>query len=349
MSRFREAPNDVIVKEVRGSLSRKGWQVDEKALGEGAFSRVLKIGSKHDSSDTTFFAAKIILKDERVPGSAITMAEHEVAIMNKFGKHKGLVNLIESYGKNDLYPESPRILVMDLLAGGELFDDIVKRQKYTERDAKNCSKQMLEALKYLHGKGIIHRDLKPENIFLYDKEIVKIGDFGLAVEVDERGIATGYAGTPEYAPPQVSNNTNSVYTNKFDIWSMGIIIYILLAGRHPLQPHERKHPEKHIHWEKSIWSNKSDAKNLILSLLKPKESERLDIDQTIASSWFNNVCNLNNLDTSEADENHLQQTVQHMKVWRAKIYAEEIYHIAHMMSSLHMKSSRVLVDHQNTE
>ena len=252
---------------------------------------VLKIAYNEAS-----YAAKVVLKDTSVPGTNKTMAEHEISIMRKFDSHKGLVNLKEFYDNNMLYPGSPKILVLDLLVGGELFDNIVKRQKYTEKDAKNCSVQMLEAVQFLHSKKIIHRDLKPENVFMYNEEIVKIGDFGLAVIENEKGYAKGFAGTPEYAPPECVNRA-STYTNKFDIWSMGVIIYILLTGHPPFTVNNRYYPEK-VYWAPKTWFNNpekhrtfANAQNLIRNMVTLKE-DRFSADECLEHEWLQGVNNI---------------------------------------------------------
>lgn len=121
------------------------------------------------------------------------------------------------------------------MTGGELFEDIVAREFYSEADASHCIQQILESVNHCHTNGIVHRDLKPENLLLASKAkgaAVKLADFGLAIEVQLEQLAWfGFAGTPGYLSPEVLKK--EPYGKPVDIWACGVILYILLVGYPP--------------------------------------------------------------------------------------------------------------------
>lgn len=121
------------------------------------------------------------------------------------------------------------------VTGGELFEDIVAREFYSEADASHCIQQILESVNHCHSNGVVHRDLKPENLLLASKAkgaAVKLADFGLAIEVQgEQQAWFGFAGTPGYLSPEVLKK--EPYGKAVDIWACGVILYILLVGYPP--------------------------------------------------------------------------------------------------------------------
>lgn len=121
------------------------------------------------------------------------------------------------------------------VTGGELFEDIVAREFYSEADASHCIQQILESVNHCHQNGIVHRDLKPENLLLASKAkgaAVKLADFGLAIEVQgDQQAWFGFAGTPGYLSPEVLKK--EPYGKAVDIWACGVILYILLVGYPP--------------------------------------------------------------------------------------------------------------------
>jgi calcium/calmodulin-dependent protein kinase I len=122
---------------------------------------------------------------------------------------------------------------MEYLGGGELFDRIVEKESYSEKEASDTIKPVVDAIRYCHGLGIIHRDLKPENL-LYESEdtnsAIKVTDFGLARFVHNE-LATTACGTPNYVAPEIV--AGSGYGKEVDYWSIGVIIYIMLSGFPP--------------------------------------------------------------------------------------------------------------------
>ena len=124
---------------------------------------------------------------------------------------------------DSIQEEGFHYLIFDLVTGGELFEDIVAREYYSESDASQCIQQILESVQHCHQNNIVHRDLKPENLLLASKQkgaAVKLADFGLAIEVDgERHAWYGFAGTPGYLSPEVLKK--DPYGKPVDIWACG--------------------------------------------------------------------------------------------------------------------------------
>merc|ERR1719181_726958 len=185
------------------------------------------------------------------------------------------------------------ILVMELVTGGELFDRIVARGNYTEKDAASLMATLCDALAYLHEQAIVHRDLKPENL-LYsspdDDAIIKVADFGLARMVSGKDMMKTACGTPGYVAPEVLKN-QGYDSGAVDIWSVGVILYILLCGFPPF--YEEELPalfDQILHARYDFptpwWDNISkEAKDLVTKLLELDPKTRLTATQVKAHVW----------------------------------------------------------------
>jgi len=149
--------------------------------------------------------------------------------------HPNVVRLFEIFDDGEIL-----YLVMELMSGGELFDRIVEKESYTEKEAAETIRPIVDAIRYCHEQGIIHRDLKPENL-LYEssdeKAIIKISDFGLARFVQGE-LATTACGTPGYVAPEIVAGQG--YGKEVDYWSIGIILYIMLCGFPPFYEENNK-------------------------------------------------------------------------------------------------------------
>lgn len=166
-------------------------------------------------------------------------------------------------------------LVMEIMTGGELFDRIVEKEAYTEAEAVETIRPIIDAMQYCHEMGIIHWDLKPENLLYETKDdgsIVKIGDFGLAWFVAPGTFATTACGTPGYVAPEIIKGEK--YGKEVDYWSIGIIIYILLCGFPPFYDDDNAAMFEAIKageftFPSPYWDNISEeAKNCIKGLLQ---------------------------------------------------------------------------------
>merc|ERR1719487_1507833 len=185
------------------------------------------------------------------------------------------------------------MLVMELVTGGELFDRIVAKGSYTEKDAAGVIMQLCDALKYMHEKKIVHRDLKPENI-LYsttdEDSPIKVADFGLARVISNKEMMKTACGTPGYVAPEVLKN-KGYDSGAVDMWSTGVILYILLCGFPPF--YEEELPalfEQILHarydFPSPWWDNISkDAKDLVTKLLELDPTTRLTAAQVMAHVW----------------------------------------------------------------
>jgi calcium/calmodulin-dependent protein kinase I len=146
----------------------------------------------------------------------------EVEILSQLD-HPNAIKLIEVYDE-----ENYMFLVMELLAGGELFDRIVEKESYNEKEASDTIRPVVDAIRYCHSIGLIHRDLKPENLLYTTNEEgapLKITDFGVARYMQQQELATTACGTPQYLAPEVIDGKG--YGKEVDYWSIGVIIYIM--------------------------------------------------------------------------------------------------------------------------
>ena len=217
----------------------KVYKYDKKKdlLGSGNFAEVFKgtlltagrTCGPDQSKVPECVALKVIDKSKVEDMNDI---EREIEIMELI-QHKNVIRLFEVF-------QEPKTvtLVMELVLGGELFDRIVEKGNYSEKDAAGCIFQVCEALSVLHKNGIVHRDLKPENILYADKkgdnmDVIKIADFGLARSLAAKGEMMKTAcGTPGYVAPEILANKGYDKT-AVDMWSVGVILYILLCGFPP--------------------------------------------------------------------------------------------------------------------
>ncbi|KAJ3413157.1 hypothetical protein HDV05_008360 [Chytridiales sp. JEL 0842] len=239
-------------------------------LGSGAFSEVKRATERATGNK---YAIKII--DKAKCKGKESMIETEVNILVKV-RHENIIQLYEMFEiDNKIY------LVMELVTGGELFDDIVSRGKYTEVDAAKIVHKMLLAIDYLHSLGIAHRDLKPENLLLSHKGAdakIMISDFGLSKIFDEDEVMKTACGTPGYVAPEVLRKKG--YGREVDLWSLGVITYILLCGYPPFYDQNNVALFKQImsgkyEFDRPWWDNISEkAKDFIRHLLVLDPAQR---------------------------------------------------------------------------
>ena len=199
-------------------------------------------------------------------------------------------NAIKTY---EFFEDEEHIyIVMEYCQGGELFDKITKLSHFDELEAANIMKQLFSVVSYLHSKRIVHRDLKPENIMLEErgKEIyIKLVDFGSAVFLDENGRTSGMHGTSFYMAPEVLNGGE--YGEKCDMWSCGVILYILLSGKPPF--HGQNDEDVYDKVKNGLYSTdvaemscvSAEAKDLIHKVLTPEDS-RLVVSQALEHPWL---------------------------------------------------------------
>lgn len=235
---------------------------DIKALiGRGSFSRVVRVEHKLTRQP---YAIKMI---DRIQGKEVF--ESELVVLRRV-RHEYIIQLIEVFeSKDKVY------MVMELATGGELFDRIISKGSFTERDATRVLQMVLDGLKYLHGLGITHRDLKPENLLYYhpghDSKIL-ITDFGLSA-VRRTGEGTGHhmkttCGTPEYIAPEIL--ARQPYNSQVDCWAVGVITYILLSGTMPFDDENRTRLYRLILKAKFNYNGEVIFLSSMVRLLSPK-------------------------------------------------------------------------------
>eukprot|EP01092_Planopodium_desertum_P007503 TRINITY_DN3080_c0_g3_i6.p1 TRINITY_DN3080_c0_g3~~TRINITY_DN3080_c0_g3_i6.p1 ORF type:complete len:333 (+),score=40.68 TRINITY_DN3080_c0_g3_i6:117-1001(+) len=256
-----------------------------KELGKGAFAVVHECTEKKDGLK---YAVKVIEK-KQLGDDAKRSLNNEIAIMGKV-HHPNTINLHALY-------ETPThvYLVMELVTGGELFDKIVEKGSYTEKDAATLVRKIVSAVKYLHSLGIVHRDLKPENLLVKsakDHTEVKIADFGLSKLISAEVMMQTACGTPGYVAPEVLQALPTGYTPQVDMWSVGVISYILLCGFPPFYGESVPELFEQIlaakfDYPDEYWENVSDdAKDFINKLLVVDPEERMTAEVALKHKWL---------------------------------------------------------------
>ncbi|XP_051748433.1 calcium/calmodulin-dependent protein kinase type 1D [Ctenopharyngodon idella] len=254
----------------------------KEVLGTGAFSEVVLA---EERSTGKMFAVKCIPK-KALKGKESSI-ENEIAVLRKI-KHENIVALEDIYeSSNHLY------LIMQLVSGGELFDRIVEKGFYTEKDASTLIRQVLDAVNYLHTMGIVHRDLKPENLLYFnpqDGSKIMISDFGLSKMEGTGDVMSTACGTPGYVAPEVL--AQKPYSKAVDCWSIGVIAYILLCGYPPFYDENDSKLFEQIlkadyEFDAPYWDDISDsAKDFISCLMEKDPSKRYTCDQALRHPWI---------------------------------------------------------------
>lgn len=299
-----------------------------KELGGGMQARVWKC--IRESQPGREFAVKVIEQKKTLMESdqdlQVQYLLREAEILKKLS-HPKIVNLEEcSADQNMVY------VIMEYMPNGDLFDKIAQKKGFKEREARYIFQQLLEALEYMHEKSVLHRDLKPENILIkqevslvegtesfsyYD---VKIADFGLSKAVTEHSVAKTYVGTPYYWAPEVLNTADGcgkksegsgsgdksmqkkedsevyVYDNRVDLWSLGVVLYVMLCGHHPFNK-KREMPltdqirrgmsVELLHQDRKARDLSRNAQDLILRLLQCEPEKRITLTQCRKHPWCN--------------------------------------------------------------
>ncbi|KAK7895968.1 hypothetical protein WMY93_021293 [Mugilogobius chulae] len=254
----------------------------KEVLGTGAFSEVVLAQEKLTGR---MFAVKCIPK-KALKGKESSI-ENEIAVLRKI-KHENIVALEDIYESPDhLY------LIMQLVSGGELFDRIVEKGFYTEKDASTLIRQVLDAVNYLHRMGIVHRDLKPENLLYFnpqDESKIMISDFGLSKMEGSGDVMSTACGTPGYVAPEVL--AQKPYSKAVDCWSIGVIAYILLCGYPPFYDENDSKLFEQIlkadyEFDAPYWDDISDsAKDFIGRLMEKDPSKRYTCEQALRHPWI---------------------------------------------------------------
>ncbi|XP_048812134.1 death-associated protein kinase 2 isoform X3 [Lagopus muta] len=263
------------------------YEIGEE-LGSGQFAIVKKC---REISTGLEYAAKFIKKRQSRAsrrGVRREEIEREVDILQQT-LHANIIKLHDIYeNKTDV------VLILELVSGGELFDFLAQKESLSEEEATRFIKQILDGVNYLHSKKIAHFDLKPENIMLLDKNIpiphIKLIDFGLAHKIEDGVEFKNIFGTPEFVAPEIVNYEPLGLAA--DMWSIGVITYILLSGASPFLGETKQETLANItavnyEFDEEFFSNTSDlAKDFIRKLLVKDTRKRLTIQEALSHPWI---------------------------------------------------------------
>uniref|UniRef100_A0A8C1TZP2 calcium/calmodulin-dependent protein kinase n=1 Tax=Cyprinus carpio TaxID=7962 RepID=A0A8C1TZP2_CYPCA len=298
----------------------------------GAFSVVRRCVKKSTGQE---YAAKII-NTKKLSARDHQKLEREARICRLL-KHPNIVRLHDSISEEGFH-----YLVFDLVTGGELFEDIVAREFYSEADASHCINQILESVSHIHQHDIVHRDLKPENLLLASKmkgAAVKLADFGLAIEVQgDQQAWFGFAGTPGYLSPEVLRK--DPYGKPVDIWACGVILYILLVGYPPFWDEDQHKLYQQIKagaydFPSPEWDTvTAEAKNLINQMLTINPAKRITADQALKHPW---VCQRSTV----ASMIHRQETVECLRKFNAPFLS---FFVCFCFLSSHLSACKSLLN-----
>jgi calcium-dependent protein kinase len=258
-----------------------------RQLGKGGYGKVYEVKNKKSGDIRACkHLSKLSLKN-------LEKFEREINILINTD-HPNIIKIFEVYeSQRSLY------IVMEECKGGEIFDRIIEhiesKKMYSEKDAADMFGQVMSAIAYCHNNGICHRDLKPENLLYLNKgpeknNPIKVIDFGLSQFISDQKLTTK-VGTAYYVSPEILKGD---YTEKCDIWSAGVILYIFLSGDPPFNgPNDnaiyQKIAQMKFAFPEKKWKNISnDAKDLIMHMISP-EKERYTAKQVLEHPWFKNA------------------------------------------------------------
>ncbi|GMI44563.1 hypothetical protein TrCOL_g2357 [Triparma columacea] len=297
------APEKLVPDSKTGFLDDYTFGSD---LGSGSFSVVKQAIYKKTGEA---FAVKCI-KRSSLPPDEVDALRDEVSILGEV-KHRNIIHMHAFYEEPEHY-----YLVMEIMDGGELFDRIVQKSFYNEKEARNLVKILLEAINYMHERNIVHRDLKPENLLLAsmtNDSDIRLADFGFAKRVSTP--LSTQCGTPGYVAPEILKGDK--YGLSVDMWSIGVITYILLGGYPPFHDDNqavlyRKIKEGNFDFHPEYWDPVSEeAKNLIKSMLTVSIEDRMTAKDALNDPWIN-------MSDSKLEAHDLNGTLDEIKKFNAR-------------------------------
>ncbi|EME30207.1 Calcium/calmodulin-dependent protein kinase type 1 [Galdieria sulphuraria] len=310
---------------------KQRWEILKK-LGEGGFSKVT-IGKRKSEEDSVYsgFGPTNASRDETISEVAIKCISKE-DMRNGSESEELVAREIQTFVTvGNGYPYVAQLyevcedekfvyLIMELLSGGELFDQIVQRGHFSEKDASAIASCMISSVAHCHSKHVVHRDLKPENFVFeshaYDAKL-KLIDFGLAaIMASPASTFRTICGSPSYVAPEILYQ--KPYTYKVDIWSLGVIIYILLAGYAPFEAKDEKELFRRIKHDPVRMEGKewdaisSDAKHFVASLLEKDPRKRPSCEECLQHPWIEKGQHI------LEEQHHLEHTVKNLRQFKAR-------------------------------
>ena len=272
--------NDVIISD--SGFDPETVYQNVKLIGEGSFGEVWQVRHKTLGKD---LAMKVI---EKTPYCNVNEIKNEIEILKQLD-HPNILKILDFHISSDKF-----YIVTDFCKEGELFQEIKRRERFDEMETAFVIYQLLSAIRYCHKMRIIHRDIKPENIMIIRRELgkylnVKLIDFGTAKFFDEGNIQRGLVGSSYYIAPEVLNRK---YDEKCDVWSIGVIMYIMLTGNPPFFGSDDESILLHVKVGKYDTTSdeyqelSKEAKNLIKELLKFLPDKRISARDALKHPWF---------------------------------------------------------------
>lgn len=251
-----------------------------RLLGHGTFAKVYHARNIQSGKSV---AMKIVGKEKVIKVGMMEQVKREISVM-KMVKHRNIVQLHEVMAsKSKIY------LAMELVRGGELFSKISKG-RLKEDVARFYFQQLISAVDFCHSRGVFHRDLKPENLLLDEDGNLKVTDFGLSAlsnHLKQDGLLHTTCGTPAYVAPEVIGK-KGYDGSKADLWSCGVILFVLLAGFLPFQDDNIVAMYKKIYrgdFKCPPWFS-PESRRLVTKLLDPNPNTRITVSKLIETSWF---------------------------------------------------------------
>ncbi|PKU67785.1 calcium-dependent protein kinase 20-like [Dendrobium catenatum] len=297
-------PKLVVLKAPTGRDIGSSYELGDE-LGRGEFGITYLCIDKATGEK---FACKSISKKKLRTAVDIDDVRREVDIMRHLPAHPNIVSLKDTYEDDNAVH-----LVMELCEGGELFDRIVARGHYTERAAAAVTKTIVEVVQMCHKHGVMHRDLKPENFLFANKKetsALKAIDFGLSIFFRPGEHFSEIVGSPYYMAPEVLKRN---YSQEIDVWSAGVILYILLCGVPPFWAETEQGVAQAIirstvDFKRDPWPKISDsAKDLVKKMLDPDPRHRLTALEVLDHPWLQNAKKAPNVNLGETVRARLQQ------------------------------------------
>jgi calcium-dependent protein kinase len=303
LSRLANKSKDIKIRNLITLINSKpedNYKIINK-LGKGSFGSVYKV--KHKI--TGEIRAMKIIKNTSIndnDGMVNKKFLKEIQVLKEL-EHPNIIKIFEYYIDNKYH-----YIISELLTGGELYETILKFQKFNEKKAAYIMKQILSALNYLHSKGIVHRDIKPENILVQktnkkskndiDEINIKLIDFGASNFFKENEILTLKVGSPYYIAPEVLNKS---YNEKCDIWSAGVVLYVMLTGNFPFigktsqKLFENIKTGKYKQTGKEWEAISKEAKDLIGKMLELDTSKRISASECLNSPFLSIINTKDNI------------------------------------------------------
>jgi len=322
-----------LVRENKAPL--KNFYRIEQKLGSGTFAKVYQV--EHIPT-RQMRAMKVVKVDTVNYQDDDQLFLKEIQLLSELD-HPNIIKIFE-YFVDDVY----YYIITELAKGGELYDQICNIKNYSENDAAIIMKQILSGIYYVHSKNIVHRDLKPENILLETNLkgdlFIKIIDFGNSNLCEKNNKLTMKVGTPHYMAPEVINKD---YNTKCDVWSCGVIMYVLLCGSPPFDGPDDKSIQNKVRTGKFSFDNETwntvspEAKELICKMLTLDPKKRITAQDAVRDIWITKFAKNTHI-TSEENLRRLRRPFENLRRFRAqqKIQQATIAFLVHQVSSTEM-------------